>query len=81
MDLIYKKRYFFIINVPLFVFNFLKDSLVIGYLVTFNNTFILSSFSHLHYRNLYRPLATYYRSPRYNNATPAVIIKPKYINF
>ena len=36
----------------LLVFNLLKDSLVIGYLVTFSNIFILPNFTHLHYRSL-----------------------------
>ena len=48
-----------------FVFNLLKDSLVIGYLVTFSNIFVLPSLTHLYHRSLQRSLATYCRNPRY----------------
>ena len=41
----------------LLIFNFLKGSLVISYLVTFSNIFILSNFIYF--------LAIYYRNPRY----------------
>ena len=74
--ILYRQRWTPLRMSSLLVFNLSKDSLAIGYLVTFSNTFVLPSLSHLHHRSLQRSLATYCRSPRYTVALSAATAAP-----